>query len=256
MSASPGQVLTQLRRPRWIALTAFLVLLIVAFSLLSRWQFQRATLQMQAAEAGLAQPQSVDSLVPTSPPLPDSSLGRLVILAGEYVEHSWVSGRSAPDGSAGRWLVSALDDGSGAVTAVVRGWMPDDSIVPPSGVVRVTGRVHADEHFYSGLTARGADEVATITSPGLQEQWRTPTRPGYVVLTGQVPALTTADPIPVPPVFGAATSVAFPWQNVAYALQWLLFLGFAGFFYWRWFSDDLHETADQAPEQPAPVRTG
>lgn len=240
-----------MRTPKWIGLTLFLLVLTVAFAWLSQWQFDRATAQVAASRANGALPAPIADLVPATGEVPSGSLGRLVELEGRYVDHVWISSRASAQGEPGRWLVSALDDGSGSVTAVVRGWLPPEAELPGaespgSGQVWARGRVHSDENFYTETLDPASRTQVAIVSPILSQVWDLPTRPGYVVLTDQRPELGSTDPQPVPSVFGVEESVPFPWQNVAYALQWLLFLGFAGFFYWRWFTDDLAERRAEA----------
>ena len=55
----------------------------------------------------------------------------------------------------------------------------------------------------------------------------------------------------MPPVFGTGEHTGFPWQNAGYAVQWLVFIGFAGFMYWRMFSDDLGRRAEAAAQAGA-----
>lgn len=243
------EALRLLLTPRWVLLSLLLVGLSIGFAAASSWQYQRAIDQVNAERAAAAQPQPVEELVPAGDEVPPASLGRLAVAEGAYTADAWVVGRSSPDGAPGVWLVSALDDGSGQLTAVLRGWLPQRGPVPGPTDVQVSGRVSSPENFYESVAAPGPDELVAITDEGLAAIWRQPVRPGYLVLVEQQPAAGPAGPQPVPAVFGTDPDVGFPWQNAGYAAQWLFFIAFAGFMYYRLFTDDLRRNRELAPAE-------
>ncbi len=248
MSSPPHRdALRLLWTPKWVGLTLLVLVASIVFAAASSWQYQRAMDQVTAQRATAEAPQPVETLVPDGSQVPSGSLGRLAVVQGAYVADAWVTGRASPDGEPGVWLVSAVDDGSGLLTPVLRGWLAQKAPQQPASGdpdVVVTGRVSSSENFYTGIPAAGRDELVAITTQGLAEIWQQPLRAGYLVLTEQVPALV-GDPVPVPPVFGVADDVAFPWQNAGYAAQWIAFIGFTGFMYWRLFSDDLQRMRER-----------
>ena len=221
------------------------------FAFASSWQYQRAIDQVNAARAAAAIPQPIAELVPDGSEVPAPSLGRLAEVEGTYVAEAWVPGRASVAGEPGVWLVSALDDGSGLLTAVLRGWLPQRGPVPGPSEVALTGRVSSEENFYQSVSPPAPDELVAITDSGLAEIWRQPVRPGYLVLVEQEPAPGAAGPQPVRSVFGTDPDVGFPWQNAGYAVQWLVFIAFAGFMFWRLFSDDLRRSRE-AERQASP----
>lgn len=250
MTRSPD-ALRLLRTPKWIAFTLVVLLAAAVFAAASSWQYTRAMDQVNAQRAEQAAVAPVEELVPAAgSAVPDASLGRLAEVSGEYVADAWVVNRASPEGEPGYWLVSAVDDGSGTWTAVLRGWVPSDLPLADTGPITVTGRVHSDENFYAEVASPGDGLLVSITGAGLAEEWDRAVRPGYLVLTESDPSLTAADPVPVPPVFGAAPGGGFPLQNAAYALQWIIFIGFAGFMYVRWFRDDLARLREEAEGEP------
>ncbi len=258
MSAPPrSEVLRLLATPRWLALTLLLVALSVLFAVASTWQYQRAIDQVNTERAAASVPQPIETLVPAGPDVPAESLGRVGVVSGSYVADAWVTGRLSPSGEPGVWLMSAVDDGSGLLTPVLRGWLPTRSEPgedrPRSGPVTVTGRVSSAENFYTEVAAGGPDELVAITDERLAEVWQQPLRPGYLVLVEQEPGPTAGDPVAVASVFGSSTDVGFPWQNAGYAAQWVVFIGFAGFMYWRLFVDDLRRRRGSAAAQPRQV---
>lgn len=232
--------------PRWLGITAAVLALSVLFAFASSWQYHRAIDQVNAARAVASQPEPIESLIPLDDAkVPDDSLGRLASTAGSYVADAWVVQRQSPDGLPGVWLVSALDDGSGTLTPVLRGWLPERTSTPSSGEqVAVIGRVSSPENFYADIAAAADDELVAITGQRLAQLWDKPVRAGYVVLTEQQPGLQPGDPEPVKSVFGTDPNVDFPWQNASYALQWALFVAFVCFMYWRLLRDDLRAAAE------------
>lgn len=235
-----NEVLAQLLTPKWVALTMLVLLLCAVFALASSWQYQRAIHQVNAQRAVASQPLAVADLVPPGEEVPPAALGRLAEVRGVFAYDAWVAGRTSPSGERGVWLVSAVDDGSGLLTPVLRGWLPAKGGDTSTGQqVVVIGRVSSPENFYRDSPADAPDEMVAITDERLAEIWGQSLRPGYVVLTEQVPALDAADPTPVPAAFGSSGSVGFPWQNAGYAMQWITFIGFVSFMYWRFFRDDM-----------------
>lgn len=231
--------------PKWIGLTLLVVLLSVAFAFASSWQYQRAMDQVNAQRVANARPAPIAELVPAEGKVPNAALGRTATVAGRYTAHVWVPNRASGEGRPGVWLVSGLDDGSGALTAVLRGWLPEPVLPADPGPVAVSGTVSSEENFYPEAAPTRPGELATITDAGLSSALGAPVRPGYLVLAEQRPALAAADPQPVQPVFGAADSVGFPWQNAGYAMQWAVFIAFVGFMYWRFLRDDLRAAQDR-----------
>jgi cytochrome oxidase assembly protein ShyY1 len=254
---TPAEVIGQLATARWVALTLLVLLASVLFAVASNWQYHRAIAAVDARRAEAAQPVPIADLVPVDvSEVPNAALGRPAVVVGQYQEQAWVAGRAAPDGRPGYWLVSGMDDGSDVLTAVLRGWLPAKEAPAGTADVEVTGRVHSDENFYVGVPGQAPDEAVAITNGNLEAIWDRPVRPGYLVLSEQVPPLTGADPLPVPPVFGAGGDGGFPWQNAGYAVQWLTFIAFAGFMYWRWFRDDLERAREDRQARAASLSFG
>ena len=82
-----------------------------------------------------ASPEPMATLVPEdADEVPSDSLGRAAVATGQYVADAWVAGRMSAEGAPGVWLVSALDDGSGVLTAVLRGWLPQRAETGSNGI--------------------------------------------------------------------------------------------------------------------------
>ena len=231
---------------KWIALTILLVVAIVAFGALSVWQWQRA--QRDREEAA---PVPASDVFTSGQPLGTSSYGTPVTASGTYdaahqllVKHgaSW-------------WVVTPLRT-DGEALPVARGVVssPDDPVVHDvtSGTVTVTGFAEpfdGDPGTSSSLPTGQADR---LTSAALSLPYDA--AGGWIALTAQQPAPAVAF-TPVTPPFGPSTGAPLRLQNLSYALQWLIFAGFALFVWWRALRDDLADEAGAAPPQAIePVR--
>lgn len=228
-------------RPR---LLVALLLLLAAAGVCGRlgvWQLDRAHSRSQAAleqrraaEASTA-PASLDDVLAPQTRFDGDLVGRRVAVRGVYsaAGQFLVSGRSV-GGRNGYLVLTPLRVSAGAggtqplpaVLPVVRGWLasPDGArLVPPPGEVTLTGYLQASEA--AGTTDLAAGTTDAISSGELANIWGGPIYAGYLVAATSQPAQAdglTWLPPPAPPG-GAGLNL----QNIAYAVQWWIFGGFA-----------------------------
>ncbi len=244
------EALRLLRSPRWVALTALGLVVIVAFGLLSRWQWERAHRDdLAAAEAADPAPVALGSVLAAAP-LAGESYGRRVAVTGTYLP---AAQRLVPRGEA-YWVLTPLRT-EHAVVPVVRGTVSSAvAPPPPTGTVEVTGRVEpyeGDPGPQPGDDALPPDQLPRLTRAtvaGALQGIDAAPEPvgGWVALTAQDPASDLpAAPSPSAPEAGGSLR----WQNASYAAQWVLFAAFVVFLWSRWFRDDLrsHRAAGSAP---------
>jgi cytochrome oxidase assembly protein ShyY1 len=243
-----------LRTRRWLGFTAVVIGTIIAFGLLSHWQWSRADehrrerLALQAAIA--------------SAPVDVSTLGadelasdewRAVTVEGRYLPELQAAVRKRPlNAQNGFWLMSAIQQDSGPVVWVNRGWMPagenalatPDFPVPPSGDVTVTGYLRAFEpaepDANDGLPEH---QIAAPALPLLPTA--TDPLPAYVQLATSTPPQDGLVVLPVATVDEG--------QNISYAVQWLLFAAVAiggWFFFLR--REAIEDAARRAQSAPVP----
>lgn len=220
-------MLALLRTRRWQGFTAVVIVAIVAFGLLSRWQWSRAEdkrFEQQALAVSQLQPVTPDSLAA----VPEFTA---VTVTGTYVPQSRRLVRQRPlEGRNGFWVLEQLSTEGGRVW-VLRGWTPataraqdspavpavDDTIVTVQGVARPLPEGTA-------LVDRGGlpvDQVTQINAAQLPDRgdmdWYVQAR------TSQPEDPLVPVPLPEPDEF----------QNISYAVQWLLFaaVAIAGWFF-------------------------
>ncbi len=235
--------------PKWLMRAGLGVLIIVGFTFLGRWQWERSQDVLAQEQAALAQPVAVDSLNPIGSDITSETVGRAVTARGTYVgdQQRFVVHRESA-GKPGVWVVTPLRLSDGSLIAVMRGWLPNSTspgVVAPKGPIALQGTLQADESFYRGATGSG-NTVPAISKEtlmlGSQARW------GYVRLTSQIPDVQPAPiPVPVPPALGQAP---FPLQNFFYAIQWWVFALFVVGAYLRWLwltaKESAHSKSDNA----------
>jgi cytochrome oxidase assembly protein ShyY1 len=208
------------RTPRQLGLALLALVLIAAFLLLGRWQWQRTQDVLASERAATAAPIAVDGLNPVGQAITNETVGRPVTAAGSYEPglQRIVVQRSLGE-QPGVWVVTPLRLADGSLVPVLRGWLPSadaPGITPPSGAMRITGVLQADESFYKDAAAASGGEVSAISQRSLD--LGPSARAGFITLMSQVPA---ASPAPTPvPVDVRAADVAFPLQNFFYTFQW------------------------------------
>lgn len=218
-------MLTLLRTPRWQGFTAVVVVAIVAFGLLSRWQWDRAEqkqIEQRAQALGDTEPVSPSLTDPLEEFTPVTLTGTLVPGSALYVRQRPLEGRN------GFWMMQQLRTAQGTVW-LLRGWTPSgiragespqlaaDSLNP--GPVSVTGVVRPlPDGDAIDPTDRGGlpvDQITDITSgqlpPATTAQW-------YV----QVRSTDPPDELITVPL-----AENDDLQNISYAIQWLLFAAVA-----------------------------
>lgn len=233
--------------PKWLMRAGLGVLIIIGFTFLGRWQWERSQDVLAQEQAALAQPVAVDSLNPIGSDITSETVGRSVTAQGMYVgdQQRFVLHRESA-GKAGVWVVTPLRLSDGSRIAVMRGWLPSATspgVVAPTGPITLQGTLQADESFYKGAAGSG-NTVPAISQDTLKlgptARW------GYIRLTSQQPEFQPAPiPVPVPPAQGQAP---FPLQNFFYAIQWWVFALFVVGAYLRWLWLTAKESADSQPD--------
>jgi len=231
-------VLGALRTRRWQGFTALVVVAIIGFGLLSRWQWDRAEEKRVAQQSQQLAEQR--PIVPSSAELlPEFTA---VQVSGSYVPESRRLVRQRPlEGRNGYWVLELLDTGSEAVW-VLRGWVPAGSRTDRSpqvpaveGLVVVEGIIRPLPQGRA-LEERGGLPMDQVTEIEREQLPMPGNAPWYV----QARSSTPIDEIATVPVTRPDEI-----QNISYAVQWLLFAAVAigGWFYFlRRESKEINES--------------
>ena len=246
-----------LRTRRWLGFTGVVIATIVAFGLLSQWQWARADVRrqerisLQAALAANAVPLGTLTARQRS-----AQEWQAVSVQGRYLPDPQAGVRKRPlNAQNGFWVMTALQQDQGPIVWVNRGWLPagQDALstpvfpTPPSGDVRVTGYLRtfegAGDQGNSGLPS------GQIAAPalGLLPSIGTPLD-AYVQLAASQPAQDGLVTLPLPEVDES--------RNVSYAIQWLLFAAVAMAGWYFFIRREAIEDAQRRDPAPTPGRTG
>ncbi len=243
-----------LRTRRWIGFTLLVAGSIIAFGLLSLWQFARAEekraqrIDLQSAVETAAHPWA--EVAGTSGSVDPRVEWSSVTLTGQYDGSSQVVVRKRPlDTRNGFWVLTPLATETGPVVWVNRGWIPTsgDALAtpvipdPPAGPVTVTGYLRLFEQV--GADANDGlppGQIAAVSPTTLPDQGAAPE--GYVQLATSDPAQSEVVTLPLPTVDEG--------RNISYAIQWLLFAAVAISGWWYFLR---REAAEDARQHDAPL---
>jgi surfeit locus 1 family protein len=225
------------RRPRWIAALILALVVAAGFAALGQWQLSRSV------ESGVIGERETETAVPLASvaepqqPVRAIATGQLVrfdaeFVPGEYVVLSDRINLAAP----GYWVVGHAVVADGASIAVALGWAEaadaaasairlfESNPPPPT----ITGRYLPSESpqesdFEAGQrSALAVAELVNVWGPTPGGVYG-----GYVVSGAAASGL---DVIDAPP---PSTEVSLNLLNIFYAIEWVLFAGFAVFLWWR-----------------------
>jgi len=240
-----------LRSPRWIAAHLGIVLLMVAFVLLGRWQWDvgHKVAPLTAAELQIwhtAEP--VDSVITPANGLNGTQVGQAVEATGTYdsTRQLLVPGQVL-DGHPGYYVLAPLVTGPGQDAVLVnRGFIAaSGSAEPripaaPKGRITITGWAAEPESTTGEVNDNGiaetqavgtvtaADEIQYISPAELVNQWPYHLTDGYVTATDSASLSGGLRLIAGPlPIHGTTWDLL----NVCYAFQWWLFILILGSWY-------------------------
>lgn len=259
-------------RPKWIAALIACLAVAAGFAALAQWQIDRSV------DTGLIIERPTETVVPletvTKPQGPTgiAADGQRVSVPGTFVDRDWllVSDRYN-GGEPGFWVVghAVTPDSVGLVAAV--GWTADESVAesvvkrlnstlsPDVADVVLEGRYFASEGPQDSDYQSG--ELSTIAPSAFINLWADADAGGvyggYLVAgnaadalgPGALAGLQPIDSVPPP------TSVEVNWLNIFYAIEWVIFAGFAVFLWWRLVRDEWQkEQANTAAPLPSDAK--
>lgn len=254
---------------RMLGIFAILLLAAGVCVRLGAWQLDRAALRgAERAETELA-----ERLAAPARPLEDvlraqtsfeaRDLGARVSVVGVFEDRQvLVPGRSV-GGEDATLVVTALrvtaGPDEGAMIPVLRGWVSPEAVettatgpVPadaraaaalavPEGETEVVGALADSEAAVTGDHPEGV--VGAISAGQLTNLWGGPSFSAYLVLEEGHPAGASLAPASPP---GLGPDAGLNVQNLAYAVEWWIFGGFALLLWWRMLRDEVDRRREDA----------
>lgn len=259
-------------RPRWILALLLALLVAAVFAWLGRWQME-AAIQNANNEIETEQVQAFTDLAEPGKAVTENAAGVVVSLDGSFsADDLNVVAPRQNQGETGVWVVGHLRTG-GSHLAVAIGWAPDASAAETAIEQLQTDPAFDEPRQLEGrympaeaaVTPRADEDPQALQAmvPGqLINLWSgvdSPVYAGYLVLHPQgvedVLSAAGLDAIDsVPPETDDSVNLL----NVFYALEWIVFAGFALFFWYRLTRDAWekeHELKLLAAEEAAEAQS-
>lgn len=267
--------------PRWLAGLALVLMIATGFMMLSRWQLNASTLGQIKADPAKEKVVEWSEVLKEHEPLTTYEADSMVRVTGEYVPGStYLVSNKLHGGERGYWVVSELvPDGAPQVVTssgekprgivVARAWTSQAEIpAEPQGEVQVAGRLVANDAPFSTEQKESRDEysqriLGSAASAQLTNLWDSPLYGAILTADAEAPQgtelpLTAENEVAAEAtVIGQSDSVKpvdasqvtdedVNWMNIFYALEWVVFAGFALFLWWRMLRDSYEKANDPA----------
>lgn len=252
--------------PRWLGLLALVVAVMISFGFLGLWQLDVArdrAHQEQAAKVEALPVADVATILDPHAVMSADSVGRKVTVTGTYDASTQVlvAGRRLGERQ-GYWVLTPLVvEASGARLPVLRGFVTDPAAAsaPPGGRLTVRGVLSPPESAPNDVVTLPPGQIPSVDLAALVNVWPGDLYNAMVFASGEQradgsAAGASAGLSRIPPPDAGSRGVQ--WRNLAYALQWWLFAGFALYMWWRMVRED-HETrrlvAESEPSTDEPA---
>lgn len=236
-----------MRRPRWLLALLLALAVAAGFAWLGRWQLERAVVPNALAQSPTETQVPLTRAATPGESIANTVVGQKVSASGTFAAGDYqVLVDRLNDGDTGYWVVGrftlAVPDAAGnpVVLAVARGWANDkaaalaavhDLEAEPAASVSLAGRLLPSEGPKIPPPDADPHQMSAMSAAALYNVWSdvdgTDVYDGYVVQR-KAPAGLTAihSPPPIP-------QETINWLNLFYALEWVVFAGFAVYMWYR-----------------------
>ena len=231
-------MLSLLRTKRWLSFSAIVVVVIVAFGFLSRWQWSRAA-EKRVLNVSMELAMAAE---PVKPSLVSGEWAPVRAI-GRYDSTGEVVVRKRPQSTVnGFWVMTPLTTSEGTLW-VNRGWLRavGNALTYPDGPAAPTGEVAVTGLWRSWQVARSTSGLpAGMVSDADPDVLPVPTPfSGFVQLTASVPAQNGLAEVLLPEIDGSS--------NTSYAVQWILFALVCIAGWWVFLRREAREDSTPAP---------
>jgi surfeit locus 1 family protein len=260
-------MLQMMLRPRWVLALLLALGIAAAFALLGQWQIERAVEQSTTVERPTEDVLAFGDLVQPDAPTEQVATAQRVEVRGAIVPGDTVliEGR-LNDGVAGYWVVAHLEvtDAAPGGLPVALGWAGDrdaaaraaDAVdaAADGSEIEIVGRFLPSEAPVEPDEEGDPNAMSTVAVAQLINVWADyddrPVYFGYITTTDAAPGL---EPIASPP---PEHSFELNWLNVFYAVEWVVFAGFAVYLWYRLVRDAVEREQQEAEEAAAALAAG
>jgi surfeit locus 1 family protein len=225
------------RRPRWIAALVFALAIAAGFAALGQWQIGRA---VQTATVVKVPDEKITPLSKVATPqkeVTDRAAGQIVSVVGRRVAgDTYVVSDRVNFGVTGYWVLGHVVANNGASVALALGWSKTRREADAAAAILKSGAPSATiVGRYQPTEPPDQDDFehnvrSVVSIPWLINEWKTvPTVAygGYIVDNSAPGGLTKIQSV------APVNDVTLDWLNVFYAVEWVLFAGFAIYLWYR-----------------------
>ncbi|WP_206448337.1 SURF1 family cytochrome oxidase biogenesis protein [Agrococcus sp. KRD186] len=255
------------KRPRWIGVLALCLLVAGVFALLGQWQIERAVEQGQTDERDTETAVPLTQVAEPTATLTTEAGGRMVGFSGTWVAEDFdtLVGRQQ-DERTGAWVIGRMlieqPDGQPASLPVALAWFADPAaadarvaeLTAAAGATdasgELVGRLMPTEAPTQGDIREGTSEAMSVAA--LINQWSDYNGlvyGSYAILDEPSAAASGALTESAQPIISMrpVSDTQLNWLNVFYAVEWVAFMLFA-FYLWYRLVKDAHEREIEAIE--------
>ena len=244
------------RRPRWIGALILALAIAASFAALGQWQLSRSLEGGEITEKQTETVVPLDSVATAQEPLASITTGQSVSFVAEFVPGDFVvlSERRNDSEGVGYWVVGHGLEPGGASIAVALGWAESEEAAASAiaeleaapAASPMTGRLLPTESPQQSNFEEGERSALAVSElVNLWHEVPAGTYGGYVV-SFEAPAGLEAIDSPPP-----STEVSLNLLNVFYAVEWVVFAGFAVFLWYRLVRDVWEEEREVSTPDPA-----
>lgn len=233
-------------RPKWLLALLLALAVAAAFALLGQWQLERSVTTGEVTQRDTETPVALTEWTKPTDQLTSDIDGQRVTVDGQFDPRDYdiLTGR-LNGGEPGFWLVGhfVVEPGASAPDAglaVGLGWGEERQAVEDArsklvsgseDQIELSGRYLASEAPEAPPAEAPTGQMSTMAVPGLINLWHdfddVHAYDGYLILDHPPAGLTAIDsPVPEP-------IISVNWLNIFYAVEWVIFGGFAIFFWFR-----------------------
>jgi surfeit locus 1 family protein len=249
-------MLQMMLRPRWVLALLLALGIAAGFALLGQWQLDRAVEQAVVQERPTEDVRPLADIAEPDGPTEQAATGQRVEVTGTFVPGDTVivEGR-LNDGAPGYWPVAHLEvtDATPGGLPVALGWAADLETAQAAAErfdaaagdeVTVVGRFLPSEAPVVPADDADPFSMTTVAVAQLINVWADyDDRPVYFAYVTAAEPADGLEAIVSPPPEATAE---LNWLNVFYAIEWVVFAGFAIFLWYRLVRDAVERERDHA----------
>jgi surfeit locus 1 family protein len=248
------------RRPQWIVALLLVLGLASGFAWLGKWQLERAIVSSQNDANRVDKVVPLDSLAKPGAGTSEKAAGHLVSTSAMLDTNTFVTIANRVSGDkTGYWLVAREQTPQGNL-AVALGWAPTqkaiDAVItrltlvqnagdyagPVLRLVPLEGRLMPAEAPEIPKADQNPQLMTTVAPAALINVW-----PATVVKTYSGFLIASSAPAGLTPIESTVpvSDATYNWLNIFYAIEWIVFAGFAFYVWYRLVRDRREREQDE-----------